>query len=631
MQKRIFLLTLCFSLHSVSHAAIIIPEVNAKSNKTRSTKPIERMQTTQFRQKEIAESPVINLSELLRQEQSIVRLTNGDNRQSALSIRGFGDNAAANSLILVDGFPLTNSSLLPPNFNAISLSDIERLAIFQGSQGSRWGDQAVGGVLSINTRLPHGNILEVVAEKGSFNKTFLSAYLAKRFTNGIFIKTSGFNNETDNYRQHNHQHDKTGLLQTGIEYAKGLVSVKVQTTQTSAEIPGGLTETQYKAHPRQASNFLNYIDYTINLYQLLIKHSISSNWMVETRLGRQTTASDGRVAITSAMNESQDFFNPELIGRIHDHKLLVGYTYQNNDYKISTLLNTNQVNAKQQQLYGQWIAPIFSTIDLTIGSRLAQQRNQTSQSYTNQVWVNELGVAYKLNDALEFYLRRDTNFRFPKANEMLWLAEGVARLHAQTGRSYEGGLKLRREQFRAQLSLYQLALHNEIAFNPTKTLENPVGSFQNYSNTLRQGVTLTEDWRLTPKWNIDSQINYVNARFQSGLLSGKSIPAVPALNANAGLSYFWSEAWRAKYTALYTGSRYASLDRFNKGQKQPGYWLSLISLQYKPKWWVASFEVINLFNQKYTTATVYNTQARDITYYPGSGREYQLTVKLLLD
>ncbi len=499
MRKLFFLLTLCFSLHSVSYAAIVIPEVNAKSNKTRSTKSIERMQTTQFTRKEIADSPVINLSELLRQEQSIVRLTSGDNRQSALSIRGFGDNAAANSLILVDGFPLTNSSLLPPNFNAISLSDIERLAIFQGSQGSRWGDQAVGGVLNINTRLPHGNILEVVAEKGSFNKTFLSAYLAKQFANGVFIKASGFNNETDNYRQHNHQHDKTGLLQAGIEYAKGLVSVKVQTTQTSAQIPGGLTEAQYKANPRQASNFLNYIGYTINLYQLLSKYSITSNWILETRLGRQTTTSDGRVDLTSHMNESQDFFNPELIGRIHDHKLLAGYTYQNNDYKISTLINTKQVNARQQQLYGQWIAPLFARVDLTMGSRFAQQRNQTLQHDTNQVWVNELGIAYKLNDAWEFYLRRDTNFRFPKANEMLWLAEGVTKLNAQTGNSYEAGLKFIREQFRAQLSLYQLALQNEIAFNPTKTPGNPIGSFQNYSNTLTAPCRLDKRLPSPPK------------------------------------------------------------------------------------------------------------------------------------
>ena len=77
-----------------------------------------------------------------------------DSSQTALSIRGFGDNAAANSLILVDGFPLANVSLLTPNFNSIALSDIERIDIIQGSQGSLWGNQAVGGVLNIVTRHP---------------------------------------------------------------------------------------------------------------------------------------------------------------------------------------------------------------------------------------------------------------------------------------------------------------------------------------------------------------------------------------------------------------------------------------------------------------------------------------------
>lgn len=133
------------------YSAIKIPEVNLLYNPFKRQQIYEEAQLSAINRSVIKISPVVDLTQLLKQEQSIVRLINnsGDYSQVAFSIRGFGDNAVANSLILVDGFPLTNPSLLVPNFNSISLVDIERMEITQGSEGVLWGDQAVGGVMNI--------------------------------------------------------------------------------------------------------------------------------------------------------------------------------------------------------------------------------------------------------------------------------------------------------------------------------------------------------------------------------------------------------------------------------------------------------------------------------------------------
>jgi outer membrane cobalamin receptor len=88
--------------------------------------------------------------------QSIIQLSNntGSSNQSPISIRGFGENATANSLILIDGYRFTNPNLAAPNLNAILMPDIDSIEIIPGSEGTLYGDQAVGGVLKITTKKP---------------------------------------------------------------------------------------------------------------------------------------------------------------------------------------------------------------------------------------------------------------------------------------------------------------------------------------------------------------------------------------------------------------------------------------------------------------------------------------------
>ena len=213
-----------------SNKSIAIPEVNLKPNKNIIENKTSKAQTTHLTREEIANSPVTSFTELLKQEQSIVRITNnsGDSTQTSLSLRGFGDNAVANSLILVDGFPMTNPSLLVPNFNSIALADIERVDITQGSAGTLYGDQAVGGVINIITRHPNKFSANVTASVGSYNKYYGGLLAGDKFANGIFIKAFGFKTKTNNYRAHNQLYNDNIAAQAGVDYAKGLISLNLQ-------------------------------------------------------------------------------------------------------------------------------------------------------------------------------------------------------------------------------------------------------------------------------------------------------------------------------------------------------------------------------------------------------------------
>src|SRR5581483_1798315 len=47
--------------------------------------------------------------------------TSGNGSQVSLSLRGFGANASSNTLLLVNGIPITNPDMAPPDLNFIPL------------------------------------------------------------------------------------------------------------------------------------------------------------------------------------------------------------------------------------------------------------------------------------------------------------------------------------------------------------------------------------------------------------------------------------------------------------------------------------------------------------------------------
>ncbi|MHB1221475.1 MAG: TonB-dependent receptor domain-containing protein [Gammaproteobacteria bacterium] len=620
---------------------VTIPEVSlVAAPPILNIKPEDRrLQATHFSHAEISASPVVNLTELLKQEQSIVRLTNnsGDATQTALSIRGFGDNAATNSLILVDGFPLTNPSLLAPNINSIMLSDVERIDILQGSEGVLWGDQAVGGVVNIITRHPEKLFASAIVNVGSYLQQGYRLLVGDRFEHGVFMKVFGVLSQTDHYRKHNQQSGDNLSLEAGIDYARGFISLEAQGYHDDINFPGGLTEQQYHDHPRQATNATNFLNYHTQRFQLLNKHELTADWLLETRLYTQETKGNGYVFAPLHRLDRQSGFSPRLKGVLYQQHLILGYDIQTSDYHLVHRQINSNGDAIQQNLYLLDNFYLRKTLDFTLGARGASQTNhfQTAKSgQTNvleKVFVTEQGVAFHPATDWSIFLRRAGNFSFPKINEQTLLPGNVSYLKVQQGVSYETGFTHLSDKDKSQINIYQLNLNNELAFDPAQTSIQPFGSFNNLDKTIRRGISFAESYHITSALTLDGQLNYVDARFAAGSFSGKRIPAVPALNANAGVAYQMNDHWHAKYTALYTGDRYASQDMSNVGKQVSGYWLHDVALQYFFKSASISFEALNIFNQRYPAYTSYSAFDKENTYYTNPGRNYQLTFKVDLD
>ena len=120
---------------------------------------------------DIERSGALTVAEALRGRAGLqIRDTIGDGgRGVVVSMRGFGENAPNNTLVLVDGRRLNNPTLAGPDLNSISIKDIERIEILQGGAGVLFGDQAVGGVINVITRTPDKAALALEAGGGRDN------------------------------------------------------------------------------------------------------------------------------------------------------------------------------------------------------------------------------------------------------------------------------------------------------------------------------------------------------------------------------------------------------------------------------------------------------------------------------
>ena len=128
------------------------------------------------------------LSEILNYQSGI--FVNGANNtlgtNQDIFLRG---SSSGNTLILLDGIPVNDPSLISNSFdpNNLVLSQIERIEVLKGAQSTLWGSSAVAGVINI------------ISKKGSANKIIPSAnisygsYGTYKANTGISGKNNRFN------------------------------------------------------------------------------------------------------------------------------------------------------------------------------------------------------------------------------------------------------------------------------------------------------------------------------------------------------------------------------------------------------------------------------------------------------
>ncbi|RKG53029.1 TonB-dependent receptor [Acinetobacter cumulans] len=142
----------------------------------------------------IAQSPISQMSDLLRNDASINMVQNGGLGQVAsIFVRG---TESDHTLVLRDGVRLNSatSGMAPLQF--LDTTDIQQIEVLKGPASVLYGSDAIGGVVQIISKTPTENTAFASTEVGE-HKTYKSIIGADAAKNGYYAQIRGQRLESD--------------------------------------------------------------------------------------------------------------------------------------------------------------------------------------------------------------------------------------------------------------------------------------------------------------------------------------------------------------------------------------------------------------------------------------------------
>jgi iron complex outermembrane receptor protein len=200
-------------------------------------------------EKDIKNSSAQNIPELLRTEIGIqVNDITGNRRNYTVDLRGFGENASLNTLVLVDGRRINQADLSGVDWTVIPIGRVKRIEIIRGGRGSiLYGDNATGGIINIITK--EGDTFKAGSElsAGSYGTFGSSAYL-NGSSNGLSLSLTGNYLTSDGYRDNSNTESKDVGLNASYT-PKDFIKLHFSTGyhKDNTGLPGALKESDFKA------------------------------------------------------------------------------------------------------------------------------------------------------------------------------------------------------------------------------------------------------------------------------------------------------------------------------------------------------------------------------------------------
>jgi iron complex outermembrane receptor protein len=560
---------------------------------------------------EIRESGADNIVEVLRNQGGLqISDLYGDGSRATISMRGFGGNAQANTLVLVDGRRLNNADLGNPDLNSVSLKDVERIEIMRGSAGVLYGDQAVGGVINIITRRPDKFHAGLYAGMGSYQHKTIDVEVENRHANGLGYRFSAEKDVTDNYRDNNVQDYKNlfGLLD--YQYSSGKTFIEFQRVNENLKTPGALFTDQVRADRRQAFNPNDFIKTDTQNFRWGWQQSIYSGWDFITEYTVRQDTSNGILSVGGfggPVDTKRDHreFTPRITGNFNTTNgnllLTLGADLFASSFHLDSILGSIDDEQTQYAVYAQSVIPILKGLSLTLGGRRAYVKNIVNgallppdTTISDDVNAFDGGLSYQADDHWRFFGRVDSNYRFVLADEYTSASFGGVIPATQTGISWEMGFDRTGENSRINFTAYQLDLNKEIEFDPVLFINTNIG------DTRRRGVILDVNYAPLERLSLGLNYGYVQADIVKGPLAGLDIPFVASHTIKLSAGYDFLRELHGQLEVLGITRRVAVGDFFNTGAPLAGHVTANAFFRYTHGPVSLGFKINNILDRKYS-------------------------------
>jgi len=583
-------------------------------------------------QKDIVNSNAKNAADLLRSAEGIVvRDLLGNGKTAQVDLRGFGESSPYNTLVLVDGRRVNEMDLSGVDWTQIPLEQIERIEVVRGTGSVLYGDNAVGGVINIITKVPSQTFQTTAGVSiGSYDyhkETFSVSGTRGKLGGSLFADYQ----ETDGYRDNNEfrARDVGGKIFFDPTECLSL-NLSGSYHRDDYGLPSSLTAEEMSRDRKSSVAPYDEAETRDRYLRLNVELDLKGYGNVVSDVSyRDQKAEDDFVLYTYAANSDADTWSvtPRYIwdGEIfnHDNTLIAGvdlyWSEQDGKSFYGTPLDPSGKSSVEKDTVGLYFRNEFSLLSrliLSFGARRERAEYDLKQrdlsaffplaplddTVTERESAYTGGITFLYGDGSSLFARVNRSFRFPLTDELIvfdYLSGEILvnqDLKPQTGKHYETGIRhFFTPDIEANLTLFRAEIENEIFFNP-ETFTN-----SNHPETLHHGIEIGGQAGLFEKLTLYGNFTYIKATFEKEPFKNKDVPAVPRYRANAGFrihDLVPGLAFSADYN--YVGSSYAISDQANTYEKLDSYYTVNARLSYAWKNLRAFVGGNNLTDQKYS-------------------------------
>ncbi|VVO19971.1 TonB-dependent receptor domain-containing protein [Pseudomonas fluorescens] len=456
--------------------ALKLPDVLISANRQVEARNDSSAANTVFTREDIDRLQPSSVTELLSRVPGVqVAQAGGRGSLPGIFIRG---TKSAQSLVLVDGQRIGNSTSGDSNLQHLNIDQIERVEVLRGSRSVIYGSDAIGGVIQIFTRRGAEQGLQPRMHVGfGSNQTWerslgLSGGDEKtRFNLGASLdETAGINRTHESFPSdgdHDAYRNKSLSLSLSHAFNDDLeagLNLLDNRGKSEFDSPFG----RFDMNTFESVQQQLYSDFTVSSVSTYVDARLNDRWKSRLELGHSEnrektidTLSDER----SVFNTYRDSLNWQNDLTLDDrNSLILGADWYEDWINSSTHFDEDSRWNRAAFIQHRFQAESFST---EVGLR----RDQNQQFGSQNSWSGTFTLP--LNPDNDVLLTYSEGFRAPTFNDLYYPDFSNPDLKPETSKSYE--LQWRSQlsdTSRLEASLYRTDLEDAIIFGQNSRPEN---------------------------------------------------------------------------------------------------------------------------------------------------------------
>lgn len=596
---------------------------------------------------QIERSGVADANEAIRKLGGVpARADLNNGREHKIDLRGFGDAASQNVVVLVDGIRLSENENVTARLSAIPLERIDRIEIVRGSSSVMWGEGASAGAIHVILKQPEGardgaamTSGRVQAAVASFGGHELSA--SGEHGVGPWVLDAAVKRVRDGgWRENAEYRQDVGSFGAQLRLKEVRAVFRVQHEDQASRLPGSLSLATFRQSPRSTTSPDDYANAGETRYSTQLAWQATPAWALQLDAGkRERTAayryvSYGGDEVRSNSQQSQLTPSVRFAQAISgvDVKAVSGFDLQDWRFDKTGSRGLETGTQRNRAFFARGDVALPTATRISTGWR-SETVNKVGDfpgddysavakyNRDDHLYASELGLSQTVLPGWEVYGRAATSYRLANIDENRQTPD-QGPLRPQRNSDREVGVKWAQGAQSATLRYFTQKTRDEIAFDMLAYANT------NIDPTQRKGVEAEGRWQATRDVSVSAVVQQLTAKYREGVNAGKAMVLVAPRSATLRAS------WRIDdHQTLDAGLQFLAASRYGGDESNscsarvPSSTLLDARYAWSDRDWTVALSGTNLadrrgFNYGYADSTCSSRSS----VYPYAGRSLKLAV-----